>query len=148
MNRHKRTSDIAEAASVATVDVDNWMKRLELRTDFENPGRGRSRTYSYDNALEISFLGRLVELGLKPSSAAAYAWAFVENVKMNDLGYGKSFPEYLAFYGSDYETADQVGPETSLREVFERVPSPLGVSIIRIGEAKRKVDRHFETIGK
>jgi hypothetical protein len=51
-------------------DIENWMVRLPLTTKFQQTVRGRSRTFSMDNVLEITLLARFVRSGFSPAAAA------------------------------------------------------------------------------
>jgi hypothetical protein len=54
-------------------DIDNWLARLPLKTKYAPTVRGRRRTFTRDNALELSFLSHMVRGGMMPKVAALVA---------------------------------------------------------------------------
>ena len=52
-------------------DLENWLARLTLATKYRPTSRGRSRSFTMDNVLEIYLLAMFVRMGFAPASAAA-----------------------------------------------------------------------------
>lgn len=123
--------------------MENAIRRLELRTDYEPTVRGRARQLTRRNAYELAALNALVKAGVKPSWAIAVA---------NDIfvfeayaRHGRSLPEFLAFPHGDHGRITpfaELTPDT-LKELREAAPQSSGFSIVATGDLKRRVDALF-----
>jgi hypothetical protein len=80
----KTAAEILTVVRASQRDIENWIARLDLSTEFEETVRGRARLFSRENALELAFIAALVRGGAIPSKAAVYAAHFTSDARRFD----------------------------------------------------------------
>jgi hypothetical protein len=95
----KTIADILPVVNASAKDIENWISRLDLSTEYEETVRGRARRYSRVNTLELAFIAALVRGGAAPSKAAAYARTFVHGAQ--HWSWQKSIKQWLIFTAGD-----------------------------------------------
>jgi hypothetical protein len=65
--------EVAALAACSTTDIENWIKRLTLTTDFPDVGRGNRRIFSEENTLEIAYISALTKSAVSPRAAVPIA---------------------------------------------------------------------------
>lgn len=142
LNMSRTITEIEAATGASKIDIDNWIRRQALATEYTSPPRGLSREYSYENALELGFMGALVAGGVKPSRAAPYVASLLRNVQAGRPR------EFLVFRGADPTTAvatDEIKPAT-LDQLGPAGDAPGVITLIELGKIIRRVERAFEEV--
>jgi hypothetical protein len=137
--RLKTTAQITPVVGADVNNIDNWIGRLELSTKFEPSRRGRERQFTRENTIELAIVAALVQAGLKPQSAAAYA-----DMGLRNLRHGGQ-REWLIFPAGDATKAfgsDQPDP-AALAKKFGAV----ALSFVHVGEIVRRVEELFSAEG-
>lgn len=81
----RTAADLISVIPATNRDLENWVSRLDLATDYHQPDRGRPRIFSRLNAIELGMIAAFVRGGATPSSALAFARSFVEDAKVGRL---------------------------------------------------------------
>ncbi|MET4214382.1 hypothetical protein [Bradyrhizobium sp. LA2.1] len=81
----RTAADLISVIPATSRDLENWVSRLDLETDYHQPERGRPRMFSRNNAFELGMIACLVRGGASPSSALAFTRAFVQDAKRRRL---------------------------------------------------------------
>lgn len=130
--------EISPVVRASQSHIDNWMSRVEMRTDFETPVRGAPRRYTRANTLELALISAMVQVGAKPSTAVAFADAYNGESGRLEMMAGR---EWLVFVAGDLKHAratDNPDPRFWTREL--NAPA---LSIIHVGAIVREVDSLF-----
>ncbi|GEO16001.1 hypothetical protein [Microvirga aerophila] len=80
----KTAAEILTVVRASQRDIENWIARLDLSTEFKETVRGRARLFSRENALELAFIATFVRGGASPSKAAVYAAHFTSDARRLD----------------------------------------------------------------
>lgn len=91
-------SQVAELANCSVRDVENWVRRLPLKSAVQKVTRGQPRRFSGRNALEIAFISALTKCGLRAQKATQMAGRWLDLEELEVLA-----PYWVIFDG----TADQ-----------------------------------------
>ena len=134
-----KTISKIEEIGVSQRDIDNWIPRLHLR-NYEPTVRGRSRRYSWPNALDLAFISAFVKAGVRPSSAAAYAELF------RDAAMRGQISRFFAFANGD-PTHGEGSDDLDLKEWLLKFPAATSICLIPVREIADRVDAYFETHG-
>lgn len=137
MNTSKKTTTAAKLTSAipASVrDIENWIARLELSTQYDSPERGKPRLLSRRNALELGFIAGLVRGGATPARAAIFAKSF--------LRMGRDVREWFVFPAGDLTRGD--GSDQPDLDKLSQEYGAVTLSFIRLGEIVRNVDELLE----
>jgi hypothetical protein len=132
---------ILDVVGASSHDIENWIGTLELFSKFQPTVRGRARLYSRDNVLELALLAAFVKAGVRPSLAAAHAAQQLRSVRHS----GRVVREWTAFAVGNPDKA--IGVQQLDDEVIKSLLKDgraAAVSILAIGEIKRRVDALFE----
>lgn len=135
--------EFCTALRIDVRDVDNWRRRLELRTDYEATVRGRALHLSRPNAYELAYLDALVRVGVRPAAAVASADALVRAATYRR---GADMREYMGFPAGSPEhgwMGDAVTPDTQAT-ILAAAPDAPGVVIVHVGAIRRRVDALFD----
>lgn len=148
----KEMSVIPTAALLATIgasrrDLENWLRRIELSTEFEPTSPGRERLFSRSNALELAFIAALVKAGAPPRRASALSVFFLDLMRSEP----EQFPKWFAFPAGNpdwafvIEEPDQKAFD-GLRASAKERNAPAVFAFVHLGDIVEKVDRVFGTI--
>lgn len=132
-------NDFAEEFGLARADAENWLARVELRTDYQPTARGRSREFSRENVVELAMIASLVAVGFRPSKAVVWAEIVVDEYRNR-----RSAPEFLAFPAQKFErciSGDEVSPD-QLAELAALSPFRAAI-LINSGDVVRRVESLF-----
>lgn len=131
---------VVKAISASQRDIENWIGRLELSTQFMAPGRGRPRVFSRENAIELGFIAALVRAGVDPSKAVAYARSMLSYLRYDNLR------EWLVFRAGDVSRA--IATDTpDFTTLLDRLASDEAAptySFVHMGEIVRRVDQAIQ----
>ena len=64
---------VTRLAHCTAADIENWLRRLNLTTQFQTVDRGSPRRFSQENSLEIAFISALTKCGVPPRRACSVA---------------------------------------------------------------------------
>lgn len=62
--------EVLEVTGASQRNIENWMARLSLSTEYEATVQGRARGFSRENAVELALMRQLIEGGMRPAAAA------------------------------------------------------------------------------
>lgn len=74
-----RMKDIADEFDLPRTDVENWIARGLMRTNYAATVRGRSREFTKENVLELAATRAFVSVGCNVSDAVLLAEIIVDN---------------------------------------------------------------------
>lgn len=125
---------------LSRADVENWISRpsVQLRTKYASTAKGRAREFTRKNVMELVLVGKLIEVGVRPSEAAMWAETAIE-----DYCSGISSIEWMAF------PARQLGQMITAKKFIDLALSDMfsqhdgAVAIINAGQFLREVDKLF-----
>ena len=83
-DRAPRTLTLIELAALANVtpyQIENWLKRLDLKTRYAKTAQGHARGFNRANCLEITVLAELIRAGIKPEAAIARVQPVLQKMK-------------------------------------------------------------------
>lgn len=139
MTTLKTAVDLVPVINATAYDVDNWVDRLEMVTEFRPTGRGRARVFDRWNARELGLLSGFVRAGMKPSEAVAYNRGLIQTLRNR-----RPVVEWLAFPAGDPSSSRGFAEPPTLDRLAELYPGAIGFAIIRPAEIIRRVDALFE----
>jgi hypothetical protein len=126
---------VVSGASVSFIETS--LKRLELKTDYMEAGRGHTRFFSRENVIELAIIARLVKARFTPLVAAERAGEIIELLRE-----GVSEPLFIVF-GGDEDSALSVGPldrKLTAEQIAELSESGTVYVIIDVAKIVKKVD--------
>lgn len=135
-----RSTDFAEKIGTTKADIENWRSRpnIQLRTHYAETVAGSARKYSLDNIIELAVMAALVNIGCRPSSAAAYADMSIRNRNSQQV------KEWLVFAAGDFSKGkgtNQLDVAT-IEEVANGTPSK-SAALVHLGEIIRSVETMY-----
>ena len=133
--------DIEGATGAPVRFVDRLIEKQELRTSFEMTARGRSRRFTYYNAIEIAFVHAFVKSGVKASRAVAYADIFVR-----DLIFGSE--QLRAFVACESGDTGRAFHTNDISKVPAHFEGHYSFNVIASRALKQRVDDFFQEHGK
>jgi len=134
-------SDFVDVFGLNSVQIENWLSRLDLRTDYEPTVKGRARQFSRANVIELAAIGAFVSVGISPREAVARAEIVVDDSKRPR---DKS-PRYIVAPADDDCRSWQTDELdcSRIEEMLSETPSR-GVVIVETGKIADRVDALFE----
>jgi hypothetical protein len=141
------TAELVVASGASARDIDNWLVRLPLTTDYGPMGRGRARSFKPDNALEIALIAALVKARISAGDAASRMGSFFEQWDSSE----PEDSEWSIFFWGDAEldviSCDK--PPFKMKEVMQallRLTEEEGTTftILNTGKIIRRVDSLFK----
>src|SRR5262245_47100852 len=66
-------ADLQAITGASGDNIESWIARLSLTTQYEPTVQGKARKFSRDNAVELGVIANLVKQGMKPAAAAEIA---------------------------------------------------------------------------
>ena len=80
-----RMSKFVEEFALSKADVENWISRLPMRTEFAPTIAGRFREFGKANVLELALVGAFVSAGMRPASAVAWAEPVLDDYRSGSV---------------------------------------------------------------
>jgi len=117
-------------------DVENWLERMELRTEYEKTVRGRPRNFTKENAIELAALANFVQVRISPSAAAALAHMVVRNARV-----GKVREWFIGNSSGGGIAVDSLGDDRFRQAGQDN--NDLAFTVVNMGEIVRRVDALF-----
>ena len=151
---------VLEALGVSYANYANWDRRGYLSTELEPAKRGTARQLTYENALEIGFIGSLVEGRMTPLVAAVFARAWIKrkgppcrwfaiNPRSPDLGLSIDGTPDLAQLAADLADEPEAGYQMQDGEDDLAImsnndePPARQIILVDVQEVARRVDACF-----
>jgi hypothetical protein len=78
---HLTLTDLQAVTGSSENNLERWLERLPLVTDYEETVKGVARKFSRNNAVELGVIARLVQTGMKPARAAEVAAELIKVMK-------------------------------------------------------------------
>ena len=128
-------AELSGLAGTPEQDIHNWLKRLDLATDYGKTKTGPARVgrFTRQNALEISLIARLVETGMTPSAAAARVHRLFAQLQDKQPG------GYVLIVGDNVICSDRPPSAALLRAL-----DVAGV-VVNLGKLSDEIDDFFDT---
>jgi hypothetical protein len=148
----KKLQEIVDTVGTTSFDIANWMRKIQLSTEYMEVERRSPRLYSRENVLELTFLAALVKCGMSPAAAANYAYEFVQSINRPKNRKHSKFENWMVFPSGEHpvvEIGDRAElafvPSVTQAIIIERSKrsKTFGVSVINTGEILRRVDKLF-----
>lgn len=135
--------ELQVASGASQRDVENWMSRLPLATKFRRTVRGKPRTFSVDNAIEMALLARFTKSGFTPAAAAVRIRELFEDWK-----FGGRTNWAIVFWNDESELAKGMGlSEAPGPELFNALKNSGEIyTIVNTGEIIERVSQHFGSL--
>jgi hypothetical protein len=136
----KTSAEILTIVDASQRDIENWVSRLKLSTEFHETVRGRARLYSRANTLELAYIAALVRGGAELSKAAVFAAGFVRHAQGND--WKKSLREWFVFPSGDLRRG--IGSNNVDIAAIQKEFGSVTLTLINVGELVRRVNSLFK----
>ncbi len=134
-------SEFANAIGVSRADVENWIYRLELSTDYAETTPGKARNYSRANVLELAFLAAMIKTGWPPRKAVG----IVRDVLQDSW----SIAAWLGWPAGKFDEATGASSLEALNVARLAKQSPYAaVSLIHVEKIVATVDALFAEKGE
>lgn len=130
---------IAVEIGASSRDIENWLSRGELSTNFKPTTQGKARMMSRANALELAFLSAFVKCGVKFATAVAYAAMYVRHDRAGRVREWIYFDPTL---GAEHALGTDSLTVSDLKDLAGKSIPP-AVIVIQAGEIVRRIDKFF-----
>jgi hypothetical protein len=118
--------------------VENWLGRLPLVTQYEPTVQGRARGFSKDNVMEIGLIDRLVKGGMKPAAAAECAAELFKAIRGR-----KPHGWVTVFIGGNLPIDYLVSDKPPKPEFFRSVK---GAFVLNVAQLEAEIDEFMEDL--
>ncbi|MEN3793947.1 hypothetical protein [Fulvimarina sp. MAC3] len=135
----KRISEICEHCGLNRRDIENWLGRLEFRTEFAPVTQGVARQYTVENARELALISAFVRAGVEPRWAVAKADA----VRRQILSTGGLREYVVSMNGAGKGIATSELDAEKLTEMLAEPGCLPVLSIVHVGAVVRRVDELY-----
>lgn len=124
-------ADLQAITGASGDNIESWIARLSLTTQYEPTMQGKARKFSKDNALELGLIGKLVKQGMKPVAAAEVAVQLLRTMKAKKP---KGFLTVLP--GGTYTISDKPPTATLLKYA--------SVVVVNVRQLEAEIDEYLE----
>lgn len=132
-------SQIAVEIGASSMWIENVLRRGGLSTNVKTTTPGKARMMSRANALELAFLFAFVKVGVKLSTAFAFAAMYVRQDKNGKI---REWVYFDLASGAGHAKGTDDLSAANLVELAAK-SNPPALVIIQSGEIVRRIDRFF-----
>lgn len=136
-------SDFKAAIGISRADVENWLPKLDLSTEYAPTVPGVPREFTRENVLELGIIAAMRKTGCSSLlTAAAYARMVIRGYRNGDLR------EWVAFPAGDFTKGTGTNSPADLDFAALAEASPnRAVSLIHLGKIVATVENLFAETG-
>jgi hypothetical protein len=121
--------DLQAITGASGDNIETWLARLSLHTQYEQTVPGKARKFSRDNALEIGLIASLVKAGMKPAEAAKVAAKLFKKMTTEKKNFLTVFP-------GGHVTIDDKPPSAKLQEYTSAV-------VVNVRQLEREIEKYL-----
>jgi hypothetical protein len=140
------TLSMTETIAVTGGTRDQFQKlnaRGLLKTNYDEPGQGRARTFTRENVVEMAYVTAFASAGASMAASIAYTAMMVRRDKERKRGI--SISDFLIFPAGNVTSAVGTNePEKTLRAAKDQTVHV----VVNVQEIFRRIDTAFETVEK
>lgn len=132
--------DLCNGCQLDPDAVENWLRRLELRTPYQQIRRGQRRLFTLDNALELTFIWHLVSCGVTPARAVPFADA----LRCNAQGPSGALRDWLMFRAGTEPTEGIATNNPDMSTLEGELAGRGPIILVPVGRIAREVKALYE----
>jgi hypothetical protein len=128
-------ADLQAITGASGDNIESWIARLSLSTEYEATVQGKARKFSRDNALELGVIASLVKQGQKPHYAAKIAAELLDRMKTK-----KPKGWLTIFLDSGHYTISDKPPGPTIQKYISCV-------CVNMGQLEHEIDEYLNDKG-